>query len=124
MSIINKSCPVCSNAFQVPFWQRTRQFCSYPCSANGRKKRGVVKQCERCRADYYCYPYRTEARFCSTNCQLEWQKAKKITRDCRQCGKAFTISSGYLNPRRLAKNRGKRGLYCSQKCCRADPHYA
>ncbi len=125
MNIIQKTCEGCLIEFQTI--NRKTKFCTYGCSSKHRKKKGQWLDCQRCKTAFYAYPYEINsgrAKFCSMDCHNQTQKEEKAILYCKVCQVEFIISSGYLNPNRLAKSRGKRGLYCSQKCCRSDPDYA
>ncbi len=104
-----KICQHCAKEFEAGS-NKYRKFCGLDCelqgrAPTGRKKTGVVKQCDACGKDYYVPAYRAEtARFCSRDCQNHLQH-ERLIKQCVGCNKEFTVS----NSREPSK-------YCSVEC--------
>lgn len=131
-------CTYCGKGADKPSGQvnRTRAnghniYCSYECSAAGRRKDtkppgwhetrfqpspGKVEiRCPECGVSFWLPPSKlSNNRRCSTECNAHYKARhrERLRRKCRKCGKDF-----YPRPAQLAANRGH---HCSRECTRRD----
>lgn len=70
-------------------------------------KKGIYKKCQKCKGEFYIYPYligsKNEPKVCSFKCRLKGEN-----RNCIFCNKEF-----YALPSQIKKGWGK---FCSQSC--------
>ena len=122
-------CRVCSKVFTVGPSDKDRKYCSYECSAIGRRT-GYNTPCKNCGYDVYQIAS-TKGRgykFCSIDCSKTYHT---ITRECQHCKKEFTTKRAYKNRKfcsRVCDNASRKFLVTKYKTCECcgkefDPKY-
>lgn len=121
-------CEVCSKEFTVNPASKDRKYCSYECSAIGRRT-GYNTPCKNCGCDVYQVAS-TKGRgykFCSMKCSKEYNN---ITKNCAHCKEEFVIECVYKFRKYCCKACYLAGVkrektYKTCECCgkEFDPKY-
>lgn len=99
-------CSVCSKNFTVnPYSKDIAKYCSYKCSAKGRRKRYYTK-CKQCGDKVEQIPGRKDYEHCSVECM---KKSKGVHKVCLYCKEEFRV------PKCYAKKK-----YCKKACALAS----